>query len=45
MSKYSPLGQFPKSRAIALVIKNGQIIDESPLPLAGGPVKRRFTGR
>jgi hypothetical protein len=26
------------------VMKNGQIIDESQLPLAGGRQKRRFTG-
>jgi hypothetical protein len=25
-------------------MKNGQIIDESQLPLAGGRQKRRFTG-
>jgi hypothetical protein len=26
------------------VMKNGQIIDERRLPLAGGQQKRRFTG-
>jgi hypothetical protein len=26
------------------VIKNGQMIDESQLPLAGGKQKRRFSG-
>jgi len=25
-------------------MKDGQIIDESKLPLAGGPQKRRFSG-
>lgn len=29
-------------KAIALVMKAGQIVDESKLPLAGGPRKRRF---
>ena len=30
-------------KAIALVMKNGEIIDESKLPLAGGKKKARFT--
>jgi len=37
-----PLKDIDNTRAIALVMKNGQIIDESTLPLAGGPVKRRY---
>jgi len=36
------LKDIDNTRAIALVMKNGQIIDESTLPLAGGPVKRRY---
>jgi imidazolonepropionase-like amidohydrolase len=30
-------------KAIALVMKNGEIIDESKLPLAGGKQRARFT--
>jgi imidazolonepropionase-like amidohydrolase len=30
-------------KKIAFVMKGGQIIDESKLPMAGGPQKRRFT--
>jgi imidazolonepropionase-like amidohydrolase len=37
-----PLKDIDNTRALALVMKNGAIIDESTLPLAGGPVKRRF---
>jgi len=37
-----PLKDIDNTRAIALVMKNGQPIDESALPLAGGPVKRRL---
>ena len=39
-----PLKDIDNTRAIALVMKNGRIIDESTLPLAGGPVKRRYAG-
>lgn len=31
-------------KSIVFVVKNGQLIDESQLPLAGGPQKRRFGG-
>jgi imidazolonepropionase-like amidohydrolase len=40
-----PLKDIDNTRAIALVMKNGQLVDESTLPLAGGPVKRRYTAR
>ncbi len=40
-----PLKDIDNTRAIALVMKNGQLIDESTLPLAGGPAKRRYTAR
>jgi imidazolonepropionase-like amidohydrolase len=31
-------------KAIALVMKNGEIVDESKLPLAGGKQRARFAG-
>jgi imidazolonepropionase-like amidohydrolase len=37
-----PLQDIDNTRAIALVMKGGAIIDESTLPLAGGPQKRRY---
>jgi len=40
-----PLANIDNSEDIALVMKNGTIVDESKLPLAGGPQKRRFTSR
>jgi imidazolonepropionase-like amidohydrolase len=40
-----PLKDIDNTHAIALVMKNGQIIDESTLPLAGGPVKRRYMSK
>jgi imidazolonepropionase-like amidohydrolase len=39
-----PLADIDNTKAIALVMKSGQIIDESRLPMAGGPQKRRFNG-
>ncbi len=40
-----PLADIDNTNDIALVMKAGTIIDESKLPLAGGPQKRRYTGR
>jgi imidazolonepropionase-like amidohydrolase len=37
-----PLADIDNTKAIALVMKGGRIIDESALPLAGGVAKRRF---
>ena len=37
-----PLADIDNTKAIALVMKGGRIIDESALPLAGGAAKRRF---
>jgi imidazolonepropionase-like amidohydrolase len=38
-----PVANIENAEDIAFVMKNGAIIDESKLPLAGGPQKRRFT--
>jgi len=38
-----PTKDIENVKRIALVMKGGQIVDESKLPLAGGPQKRRFT--
>jgi imidazolonepropionase-like amidohydrolase len=38
-----PAADINNVKSIAFVMKNGQIIDESRLPLAGGRQKRRFT--
>lgn len=38
-----PSASIENVKNIAWVMKGGQIIDESKLPLAGGPQKRRFT--
>ena len=38
-----PTADIENVKKIAFVMKGGQIIDESTLPLAGGPQKRRFT--
>jgi imidazolonepropionase-like amidohydrolase len=40
-----PLKDIDNTKAIALVMKNGEIVDETRLPLAGGPARRRFTGK
>jgi imidazolonepropionase-like amidohydrolase len=40
-----PTADINNARSIVLVMKNGQIIDESQLPLAGGRQPRRSTGR
>ena len=37
-----PAADIDNTAAIVLVMKNGQIIDESQLPLAGGRQKRRY---
>ena len=37
-----PIANIDNTKAIALVMKAGDIIDESRLPLAGGPQKRRY---
>jgi imidazolonepropionase-like amidohydrolase len=42
--KADPLADIDNTKAIALVMKNGKIIDESKLPLAGGPRKKRYAG-
>ena len=39
-----PLKDIDNTKNIVLVMKGGKIIDESALPLAGGPVKRRYGG-
>ena len=39
-----PTVDINNAKAILFVMKNGQIIDESRLPLAGGHQKRRFEG-
>ena len=39
-----PSVDIHNTKSILFVMKDGQIIDESKLPLAGGPQKRRFSG-
>ncbi len=39
-----PTADINNAKSIVFVMKNGQLIDESQLPLAGGRQKRRFTG-
>ncbi len=39
-----PLADIDNTKAIALVMKGGRIIDESALPLSGGTVKKRYAG-
>jgi imidazolonepropionase-like amidohydrolase len=39
-----PTVDINNAKSILFVMKNGQIIDEQKLPLAGGAQKRRFTG-
>jgi len=39
-----PTLDIDNTKSIVFVMKNGQIIDESRLPLAGGRQKRRFDG-
>jgi imidazolonepropionase-like amidohydrolase len=39
-----PLTNIDNTKAIALVMKAGRIVDESQLPMAGGPQNRRFDG-
>jgi imidazolonepropionase-like amidohydrolase len=38
-----PTADIENVKKIAFVMKGGQIVDESKLPMAGGPQKRRFT--
>lgn len=40
-----PTRDIANARAITWVMKNGVLIDESELPLAGGPQKQRWPGR
>lgn len=42
MLNADPLANIDNCKAIALVMKGGEVIDESRLPLAGGPQKRRY---
>ncbi|HEX3950970.1 MAG TPA: amidohydrolase family protein [Steroidobacteraceae bacterium] len=39
-----PTVDINNAKAIVFVMKNGRLIDESQLPLAGGKQRRRFTG-
>lgn len=39
-----PLANIANARAIAWVMKGGAIVDESRLPMAGGPQARRYKG-
>ena len=39
-----PTVDINNAKSIVFVMKNGQLVDESQLPLAGGRQKRRFTG-
>jgi imidazolonepropionase-like amidohydrolase len=39
-----PTVDINNAKAIVFVVKNGQIVDESQLPLAGGKQKRRYAG-
>ena len=39
-----PTADIRNTKSILFVMKDGQIIDESKLPLAGGAQKRRFSG-
>jgi imidazolonepropionase-like amidohydrolase len=39
-----PTVDINNAKSIVFVMKNGQLVDESQLPLAGGKQKRRFTG-
>jgi imidazolonepropionase-like amidohydrolase len=43
MLNADPTADIENVKKIAFVMKGGQIIDESKLPMAGGPQKRRFT--
>jgi imidazolonepropionase-like amidohydrolase len=38
-----PGANIDNAKSIAFVMKNGEIIDESKLPLAGGKQRPRFT--
>jgi imidazolonepropionase-like amidohydrolase len=39
-----PTRDIANAKAITWVMKNGELVDEAALPLAGGPQKRRWTG-
>jgi imidazolonepropionase-like amidohydrolase len=39
-----PTADIDNAKSILFVMKNGQLVDESELPLAGGKQKRRFAG-
>jgi imidazolonepropionase-like amidohydrolase len=38
-----PMADINNAKSIVFVMKNGELVDESQLPLAGGNQKRRFT--
>lgn len=44
MLSSDPTVDINNAKSIVFVMKNGQMIDESQLPLAGGRQKRRFSG-
>jgi imidazolonepropionase-like amidohydrolase len=44
MLSKNPTVDINNAKSIVFVMKGGQIIDESLLPLAGGKQKRRFAG-
>ena len=44
MLSKNPTADINNAKSIVFVMKGGQIIDESLLPLAGGKQKRRFAG-
>ena len=39
-----PTADIKNAKSIVFVMKDGQIVDESKLPLAGGKQARRFAG-
>jgi imidazolonepropionase-like amidohydrolase len=39
-----PTADINNAKSILIVVKNGQMIDESQLPLAGGKQKKRYSG-
>ena len=39
-----PTADINNAKSIVFVMKNGRLVDESQLPLAGGNRQRRFTG-
>ena len=43
MLSKDPTADINNAKSIMFVMKNGKLIDESQLPLAGGRQQRRFT--